>query len=234
MGAYAEERLIPANVLVPLPDNVPDELAAASLLKGMSAHMLLRRVFKVEKGHRILVHAAAGGTGSILVQWAHSLGATVIGTAGSEEKLKLVKELGADHVINYKTQDFVEEVKNITNGEGVHVVYDSVGKDTFFGSLDCLAPRGTLAVFGASSGAPEPFSLSELAKRGSLFVTRPSMMDYTKTREELLASAGELFQMLAGGLVKVTVTNRFPLREAQKAHEALEGRQTTGSTVLLP
>lgn len=124
--------------------------------------------------------------------------------------------------------------RNITNGEGVHVVYDSVGKDTFFGSLDCLAPRGTLAGFGASSGAPEPFSLSELAKRGSLFVTRPSMMDYTKTREELLASAGELFQMLAGGLVKVTVTNRFPLREAQKAHEALEGRQTTGSTVLLP
>lgn len=233
IGSYSQERLIDADKLIPLPDNVGDELAAAMLLKGMTAQFLLRRCFKVEAGHTILVHAAAGGVGSLLCQWGKALGATVIGTVSTEEKGKQAKEDGADHVIFYKTENFVERVKEITGGEGVSVVYDSVGKDTLKGSVECLAPLGYLVNYGQSSGTADPIPLSAIGAK-SLFLTRPSLMDYTAKRRDMLESAGELFAAVGAGILKIRIDQKYPLSEVAKAHADLENRKTTGSTVLIP
>ncbi|HET8729300.1 MAG TPA: quinone oxidoreductase [Alphaproteobacteria bacterium] len=233
-GAYAEERLIAADRLVKLPDGIGFDQAAAMMLQGMTAQYLLRSTFRVERGMPILIHAAAGGVGLIACQWAKHLGATVIGTVGSEEKAELARAHGCDHPILYRQENFVERVREITGGKGVPVVYDSVGKDTFDGSLDCLSPRGVMVLFGASSGPVPPFDLSLLAAKGSLYVTRPTLFVYTAKREDLVASATELFEVVQSGAVRIEVRQTFPLREAAEAHRALEGRQTTGSTVLLP
>ncbi len=231
-GAYSEERLMPADRLVKVPDGVSDELAAAMMLKGMTAQYLLRRSYRVKAGDTILFHAAAGGVGLIACQWAKSLGATVIGTVGSDEKAELAAAHGCDHPIVYTRENFVERVKSITGGEGVPVVYDSVGKDTFMDSLDCLRPLGSMVTFGQSSGPPPPLDVGLLAAKGSLFLTRPSLMTYTARREDLVASADELFQVVQAGAVKLEINQRFALREAADAHRALEARQTTGSTIL--
>jgi NADPH:quinone reductase len=233
-GAYAESRLVPANRLVPLPDNILDEQAAAMMLKGMTAQYLLRRTFRVQPGLTILFHAAAGGVGLIACQWAKHLGATVIGTVGSDEKAELARAHGCDHPIRYDREDVVARVKEITGGKGVPVVYDSVGKSTFERSLDCLAPFGLLVSFGQSSGKIPPVDLGILAQKGSLYVTRPTLVTYAAAREDLLSSAKELFEVVAGGAVEILVNQRFALREAAEAHRALEGRKTTGSTILLP
>jgi NADPH:quinone reductase len=234
IGAYAESRLIPANRLVPIPDAIPDEQAAAMMLKGMTAHYLLRRTFRVQPGQTILFHAAAGGVGLIACQWAKHLGATVIGTVGSDEKAELARANGCDHPIRYDREDVVARVKEITGGEWVPVVYDSVGNTTFERSLDCLAPLGVLVSFGQSSGKIPPVDLDILRQKGSLYLTRPTLMTYTASREALLNSAKELFEVVAGGDVKIVVNQRFALREAADGHRALEGRKTTGSTILLP
>jgi NADPH2:quinone reductase len=234
IGAYAESRLVPANRLVPLPDNISDEQAAAMMLKGMTAQYLLRRTFRLQPGLTILFHAAAGGVGLIACQWAKHLGATVIGTVGSDEKAELARAHGCDHPIRYDREDVVARVKEITGGKGVPVVYDSVGKTTFERSLDCLAPFSLLVSFGQSSGKIPPVDLGILAQKGSLYVTRPTLVTHTATREALLESAKELFEVVASGAVKILVNQRFPLREAAEAHRALEGRKTTGSTILLP
>lgn len=234
LGAYSTERVLPAQHLVKIPEGVSDEVAAAIMLKGMTAQYLLRSTFRVEPGQTILFHAAAGGVGQIAVQWAASLGATVIGTAGGEEKVALARSLGCAHVIDYRREDFVARVKEITDGKGVDVVYDSVGKDAYPGSLDCLKPRGLWASFGQSSGPVPDFPLGLLAQKGSLYATRASLFTYVGTRPELEASAAELFAVIASGKVKIDVAQRFPLAEAADAHRALEGRKTTGSTVLLP
>lgn len=231
-GAYCEERLMPADRVVKVPDGVSDELAAAMMLKGMTAQYLLRRTYRVKAGDTILFHAAAGGVGLIACQWAKHLGATVIGTVGSDEKAELAAAHGCDHPIVYTRENVLERVKAITGGEGVSVVYDSVGKDTFMDSLDCLRPLGTMVIFGQSSGAPPALELGLLAAKGSLFVTRPTLMTYTAKREDLVATANELFQVVQKGTVKLEINQRFPLREAADAHRALEARQTTGSTVL--
>ncbi|CAM6099693.1 unnamed protein product [Calypogeia fissa] len=231
MGAYCEERLISADKLVPLPSSVDDVPAAAVLLKGMTAQFLLRRCFKVERGHAVLVHAAAGGVGSLLVQWAHALGATVIAAVSTEDKAAQAKEDGADHVLIYSKEDFATRVKEITNGAGVQVVYDSVGKDTFQGSLDALAVRGYLVSFGQSSGMIDPMPVQALAPK-SLFLTRPSMMAYTSTRDELLSSAGEVFAVISEGILKIRVNQTYPLAQVSQAHSDLEARKTSGSTVL--
>ena len=233
IGAYAESRLVPANRLVPLPDDISDEKAAAMMLKGMTAQYLLRRTFRVQAGLTILFHAAAGGVGLIACQWAKHLGATVIGTVGSNEKAELARAHGCDHPIRYDREDVVARVKEITGGKGVPVVYDSVGKTTFERSLDCLAPFGMLVSFGQSSGKIPPVDLGIFAQKGSLYVTRPTLVTHTATRENLLSSANELFEVVASGAVKILVNQRFPLREAAEAHRALEGRKTTGSTILL-
>lgn len=232
IGGYAEERLIAADRLVKLPDGVPTELAAAVMLQGMTVHMLVRRVHPVQAGETILVHAAAGGVGLILCQWAKALGATVIGTVSTDEKAELARAHGCDHPIVYTRQDFVAEVERITDGRKLPVVYDSVGRDTFMKSLDCLAPRGTMVSFGNASGPVEPFSPLVLSQKGSLFLTRPTLFHYIATREELEQAAGELFEMLTSGKVKVELNQRFALKDAAEAHRALEARKTTGSTVL--
>lgn len=233
-GAYAERRLAPADRLVKVPDGVTDEQAAAMMLKGMTAWYLLHRTYAVKKGDWILCHAAAGGVGLILGQWAKHIGAKTIGTAGSPDKVKLASEHGYDHVINYRDQDFVAEVKRITGGEKCAVVYDSVGKDTFAGSLDCLRPLGMLALFGQSSGTVPPFDLGILAQKGSLFVTRPTLFNYIDKREDLETGASSVFDAISKGIVKVTVNQRYPLADAAQAHRDLEARRTTGTTILLP
>ncbi len=233
-GAYAQERLIPAHRLIKLPDGIDDRQAAAMMLKGMTAHYLLRRTYRVQKGDAILVHAAAGGVGSILCQWAKHLGATVIGTVGSDEKADLAAANGCDHTIVYSRQNFPERVGEITNGEGVAVVYDSVGRATFEGSLDCLRPLGVMVSFGNASGPLAPFDPAILGAKGSLFLTRPSLMTYTDKRQDLVAAAEELFNVVLGGQVKIAIHQTYPLAEAARAHTDLEARKTTGLTVLLP
>jgi len=233
-GAYAESRLMAADRLVPLPDGITDEQAAGMMLKGMTAQYLLRRTFRVEPGHTVLIHAAAGGVGLIACQWAKHLGARVIGTVGSDAKAELAAAHGCDHPIIYTREDFVERVKAITDGQGVEVVYDSVGQATFLKSLDCLKPLGTIASFGQSSGNVEPLNIGLLAQKGSLFLTRPTLFTYAAKREDLLAMANDLFEVVRSGAVKIEVQQRFALREAAEAHRALEARSTTASTVLLP
>jgi NADPH:quinone reductase len=232
IGGYSEVRLIPADRVVKLPDGISTEQAAAAMLQGLTVHMLLRGVYPVKGGDTILVHAAAGGVGLIACQWAKALGATVIGTVGSDEKAELARAHGCDHPIVYTRQDFVAEVDRITGGAKVQAVYDGVGKDTFMGSLDCLARRGMMASFGNASGPVEPFSPNVLAQKGSLFLTRPTMYDYTVTRDELVRAANDLFEVMASGKVKVEVKQRFALKDAAEAHRALEARETIGSTVL--
>ncbi|MEZ5933718.1 MAG: quinone oxidoreductase [Alphaproteobacteria bacterium] len=234
LGAYAAERLMPADKVVPVPDGVSDEQAAAMMLKGMTAWYLLRRTFEVKSGQTILFHAAAGGVGLIASQWAKALGVEVIGTVGSEEKAALARAHGCAHVIRYDQEDVVERVKEITSGKKVPVVYDGVGKDTFDLSLDCLAPLGMMVLFGQSSGAVPPFDLGILNQKGSLFITRPSLMTYTAARADLLTAAKDLFRVVADGSVTIEINQRFPLKDAKAAHEALEGRKTTGSTLLVP
>jgi len=232
IGSYAERRLIPADRLVKLPDAISSEQAAAMMLQGMTAHMLLRSVYRVEAGQTILVHAAAGGVGLILCQWAKAVGATVIGTVGSDEKAELARAHGCDHPIVYTRQDFVAEVDRITAGAKVPVVYDGVGRDTFMKSLDCLAMRGLMASFGNASGAVEPIEPNLLAHKGSLFLTRPTLYHYTLKRRDLEEAARDLFDVVVSGKVKIEIGQRFALRDAADAHRALEGRRTQGSTVL--
>ena len=232
IGGYAEERLIEAARLVKLPDAISTEQAAAMMLQGMTVHMLIRSVHRVEAGETILVHAAAGGVGLIMCQWAKALGATVIGTVGSDQKAELVRAHGCDHPIVYTRQDFVAEVARITNGEKLPVVYDGVGRDTFMKSLDCLHRRGMMVSFGNASGPVDPFPATILAQKGSLFLTRPTLYDYIVTREELEQAARDLFGVVVSGKVKIEVKQRFALKDAAEAHRALESRKTSGSTVL--
>ncbi|ANM30149.1 quinone oxidoreductase [Acidobacteria bacterium Mor1] len=233
-GSYAERRLIDADLLVPLPDGIEERTAAAMMLKGLTAHYLLRRTYEVKPGETILFHAAAGGVGLIACQWARHLGATVIGTVGSPEKAELAKAHGCHHTILYREENFVERVRELTDGAGVPVVYDSVGKDTFEGSLDCLSPRGLLVSFGQASGAIPPFSINILAGKGSLFVTRPTLATFIARREDLRAAAAELFERVLAGDIRIQVPQTYPLAEAERAHRDLEGRRTSGSTVLVP
>lgn len=232
IGGYAEERQIDADRLVKLPASIGLEEAAAMMLQGMTARMLLRSVYPVAAGDTILVHAAAGGVGLILCQWAAALGATVIGTVSTDDKAELARAHGCHNPIVYTRQDFVAEVDGITAGAKLAVVYDSVGRDTFLQSLDCLRPRGLMVSFGQSSGAVEPFSPTLLAQKGALFLTRPTLAHYIASRAELAASAAELFEMVASGKVRIEIKQRFPLEHAVEAHRALEARATTGSTIL--
>ncbi|MDG2529796.1 quinone oxidoreductase family protein [Caulobacter endophyticus] len=233
MGAYAQASVVPADRAVKVPEGVELEVAAAVLLKGMTAEFLVRRCFTVQAGQTVLVHAAAGGVGQILVQWAKALGASVIATVGSEAKAQVVRDLGADHVILYDHEDVAARVAEITDGAGVPVVYDGVGKDTFQGSLKSLGRRGVLVTYGNASGPVPPFAPLELGAK-SAFITRPRLFDYIVTTEELDESAAALFAVLASGAVKIEIGQRFPLAEARAAHGALEGRKTTGATVLVP
>tara|TARA_R110000868_G_scaffold10708_7_gene52016 strand:+ start:1256 stop:2233 length:978 start_codon:yes stop_codon:yes gene_type:complete len=232
LGSYAERRIVPADRLVSVPQDIADKTAAAMMLKGMTAQYLLCRTFKVGEGHTILFHAASGGVGLIACQWAKALGATVIGTVGSDEKAELAKAHGAHHTINYRDEDFVARVKDITGGQGVDVVYDSVGQDTYPGSLDCLKPLGMWVSFGQTSGPITNFNLADLAQKGSLFATRPTLFNYVARREDLEQSANDLFNVVSSGRVKIPLHQEFPLAEAAKAHEALEGRKTTGASIL--
>lgn len=232
IGGYAEVRLVDADRLVKLPNGISPELAAAMMLQGLTAHMLLRSVYSVKPGDSILIHAAAGGVGLIVCQWANALGATVIGTVGSDEKAEIAREHGCHYPVVYTRQDFVAEVQRITDGGKLPVVYDSVGRDTFMQSLDCLHPRGLMVSFGNSSGSPDPFPPAVLAQKGSLYLTRPTMYHYTARREELVSAAAELFDVVLSGKVKVEIGQRFALRDAAEAHRALEGRLTSGSTIL--
>jgi NADPH:quinone reductase len=234
LGGYAEARLIAADRLVPLPDTIDNVTAAAMMLKGMTAQYLLRRTYRVQEGDAILVHAAAGGVGLILCQWARHLGATVIGTVGTEEKAARARAHGCEHPIVYTRENFVERVRAITDGEGVAVVYDGIGKDTFAGSLDALRPMGMMVSFGNASGPVPPFEPAILSQKGSLFFTRPTLMTYTAKLEDLRATAKELFQVVGDGHVTITVDQTYPLNDTANAHRDLEGRRTTGSTVLLP
>jgi NADPH2:quinone reductase len=234
IGAYGERRLMPADRVVALPDGISDEQAAAMMLKGMTAQYLLRRTYRVQQGQTILFHAAAGGVGLIASQWAKHLGVTVIGTVGSDAKAELARASGCAHVIRYDREDVVARVREITGGKGVPVVYDSVGQATFERSLDCLAPFGMLVSFGQSSGKIPLVDLGILSQKGSLYITRPTLMTYTAERNDLLAAANELFDVVQSGAVRIEINQRFPLRDAAEAHRALEGRGTTGSTVLLP
>jgi NADPH2:quinone reductase len=234
VGAYSDVRLMPAERLVKLPEAIPFEQGAAMMLKGMTAEYLLRRVYKVKSGDTIVFHAAAGGVGLIACQWAKALGATVIGTVGSDEKAALAKAHGCDHPIVYTRENFTARVKEITGGKGVPVVYDSVAKDTFMGSLDCLQPFGLLAVFGASSGPVPPFDINLLQAKGSLFLTRPTLVTYNAKAEALAESAKALFDVVTSGKVKIEVNQRYPLKDAAQAHRDLEARKTTGSTILIP
>lgn len=234
LGACSERRLIPAAHLVPLPDDIPDELAAGLMVKGMTAQYLLRRSHRVKKGETVLVHAAAGGVGLILCQWAKRLGAIVIGTVGSREKAELAKQNGCDHPILYREEDFVTRVRAFTQDEGVDVVYDSVGKDTFQGSLDCLRPLGMLVSFGQASGKIPPFDVAQLMAKGSLFLTRPTLFTHIAKREDLLAMAGEVFDAVRNGVFRVAIRKTYPLREAARAHRDIEARRTTGVSIFLP
>ena len=233
-GAYSEARVMPAQQLVRLPDAISFETGAAMMLQGLTVQYLFRQTYELKPGQTILFHAAAGGVGLIACQWARALGVNPIGTVGSDEKAELARAHGAAHVINYNTEDVVARVLDITGGAKVPVVYDSVGKDTFIRSLDCLQPRGLMVSFGNASGAVPPFALSELASRGSLYITRPTLFAYASDREKLEAMAAELFEMVGSGKVKIEVRQRFALADAAEAHRALEGRRTLGSTVLLP
>ncbi|MDZ5697686.1 quinone oxidoreductase [Chelativorans sp. M5D2P16] len=233
-GAYAERRTIAADRLVRLPETVSDEQAAAIMLKGMTAWYLLRRTYPVKAGETILYHAAAGGVGLLLGQWAKRLGATVIGTAGSKEKVELARAHGFDHVIDYTKDDFAAAVKELTGGRKCDVVYDSVGNDTFPASLDCLRPLGMFVSFGQSSGPIPPFSINLLAQKGSLFATRPSLFAYIAARKELETAAKDLFDVVGSGAVKVAINQRYPLADVGRAQADLEGRRTTGTTVLIP
>jgi NADPH2:quinone reductase len=226
--------VLSADRLVKLPDGIDDQRGAAMMLKGMTAEYLLRRTFRVEVGHTVLIHAAAGGVGLIACQWAKALGATVIGTVGTREKAKLAAEHGCDHPIVTSAEDFVARVKAITGGRGVPVVYDAVGKDTFMRSLDCLAPRGMMVSFGQASGMAPPLDVTVLSAKGSLYLTRPTLFHYTATREDLLASAAALFEVVLSGVVRVEIGQTYPLRDASRAHADLEARRTVGSTVLIP
>jgi NADPH:quinone reductase-like Zn-dependent oxidoreductase len=232
-GSYAETRVVPAGRMVRLPDDIPDDLAAAAYLRGLTAEYLLRRLYPVKAGETILVHAAAGGAGQIICQWAKALGAQVIGTVGTDEKAELVKGLGCDHPIVYTREDFVERVKEITSGEGVAVAYDSVGKDTFMGTLDCLRPMGHAVNFGTASGQVEPFPLQRLHSK-SLSVTRPTLGTFIATREDLETASNAVFGVLRDGTVKVEITGRYDLKDAARAHKDLESRNTTGAMILTP
>lgn len=234
IGAYAEKRVIAADRLVKIPDGVSDEQAAGMMLKGMTAWYLLRRTFKAKAGDTILFHAAAGGVGLIAGQWAKHLGVNTIGTAGSSDKVELALAHGFDHVINYRDQDFVAEVAKLTGGAKCDVVYDSVGKDTYPGSLDCLKPFGLFVSFGQSSGPIEGFNLAHLSQKGSLFATRPTLFTYVAPRAELETAAGELFDLVARGIVAININQSYALKDAGRAHADLEGRKTTGTTVLIP
>jgi NADPH2:quinone reductase len=234
VGAYAEVRLMAADRVVILPEAIDDRTAAAMMLQGMTAQYLLRRTYPVQPGDVILLHAAAGGVGLIASQWARQLGATVIGTVGSDDKAELARAHGCHHVIVYTRENFVERVRELTEGRGVAVVYDSVGQATFMGSLDCLRPLGMMVSFGNASGPVPPFDPGLLAAKGSLFLTRPTLMTYTAQRADLVTSAAELFEVVARGAVKVEIHQTYPLAEAAQAHRDLEARRTTGSTVLLP
>ncbi|HEY6105692.1 MAG TPA: quinone oxidoreductase [Anaeromyxobacteraceae bacterium] len=233
-GGYSQVRVMAADRLVRLPDGIADQQAAGAMLKGLTVQYLARRTYPVKAGETVLVHAAAGGVGLIACQWLKALGATVIGTVGSDEKARLARAHGCDHAIVYTREDFAARVKEITKGAGVPVVYDAVGKSTFQGSLDCLRPRGLMVSFGNASGPVPPFDLLQLSQKGSLFVTRPTLAHYTATREELEAAARELFEVMQSGKVKIEVSATYPLAEAARAHRDLEARKTTGSVVLLP
>lgn len=233
-GAYSEVRVMPADRLVKVPDGITDEQAAAMMLKGLTAQYLLRSTFRVQAGQTVLFHAAAGGVGLIAGQWLKALGVHAIGTVGSDEKAAIAKAHGYEHTIVYTRENFVERVKEIMGGVKLPVVYDSVGKDTFMGSLDCLQPRGTLVVFGNGSGPVPAFDLNLLAGKGSLYVTRPTLASYVGKRAELVAAADELFQVVLSGQVKIEINQRYALKDAQRAHTDLEGRRTTGSTILMP
>jgi NADPH2:quinone reductase len=234
LGGYSVERLLPAERAVKLPDNISYEQAAGMMLKGMTAQYLLNRTFKVEKGTTILMHAAAGGVGQILCQWANHLGATVIGTVGSKEKAEIAKKNGCHHTILYREEDFVARVKEITGGKLCDVVYDGIGKTTFPASLDCIRPLGMFASFGSASGQIEAFNINILQTKGSLFATRPTLNNYVAKREDLVATANDLFKVVGSGAVKIPVNQKYPLKDARKAHEDLEARETTGSTILIP
>jgi NADPH2:quinone reductase len=233
-GAYSQSRLIPADRLVKVPEGISDNEVAAMMLKGLTVWYLLRRTYRVEKGETVLFHAAAGGVGLIACQWLKALGVTVIGTVGSDDKARIAKAHGCDHTIVYTRENFVERVKEITGGRKVPVVYDSVGKDTFMGSLDCLQPRGLLCIFGNGSGPVSAFDLNLLAAKGSLYVTRPTLMVYTALRKDLETGAKELFDVVKSGKVKIEINQTYKLQDAAQAHRDLEARKTTGSTVLLP
>jgi NADPH2:quinone reductase len=232
-GAYTQARNVPAARAVPLPDAIDDRTAAAMMVRGMTARYLLKQTYAVRPGDTILIHAAAGGVGLIMCQWAKQLGATVIGTVGSNEKAEVARAHGCDHAIVYARDDFPERVREITNGEGVPVVYDSVGRATFEGSLKCLRRRGIMASFGESSGEPEPMPPHRLGYLGSIFLTHPSLGNYTATRDELLENANDLFDMVASGRIRIAIGCSYPLRDAPQAHVDLEARRTTGSIVLI-
>jgi NADPH:quinone reductase len=234
LGAYADERLIAADRLVKLPDSIDDVTAAAMMLQGMTARYLLRETFRVTPRTVMLFHAAAGGVGLIVCQWAKAIGATMIGTVGSDEKAQLALAAGCTHVINYRTEDYVARVRELTGGAGCDVVYDGVGKDTFPSSLDCLKPKGLWVSFGSASGPVPPFDMQILSAKGSLYATRPTMMTYTARREDLLANAAELFDIVTSGAVEIAPSRTYPLREAAQAHRDLEARKTVGSVVLIP
>jgi NADPH:quinone reductase len=233
-GAYAEARVMPASILVKLPESIDFDTGAAMMLQGLTVQYLFRRTFALSGGETILFHAAAGGVGLIACQWARAMGVTMIGTVGSDEKAALAKAHGCTHTINYNKENFVERVKDITGGKGVPVVYDSIGKDTFIGSLDCLAPLGMMVSFGSASGPVPPFGLNELASRGSLFITRPTLFTYTAKREDLETMAADLFNMVLGNKIKIDVNQRYALKDVAQAHRDLEARKTTGSTILVP
>lgn len=233
-GSYCEERILAADRVVRSPDDIDDEVLAAAIHKGMTARNLVLNTYPIKAGDTVLVHAAAGGTGSILCQWAKHLGATVIGTVGSDAKAKIALEHGCDHAINYCEEDFAVRVKDITGGEGLQVVYDSVGKDTFSRSLECLHPLGTMVLYGIASGHPPPLELMKFDIWKSYFYTRPSFFVYTKAREDLLASAHDLFEVIRSDAVNIDIHARFPLREAAEAHRVVETRRTTGSVILIP
>ncbi|MFZ6845950.1 quinone oxidoreductase family protein [Undibacterium sp. RuTC16W] len=233
-GAYAQARIMPADNLVRLPDSIDFETAAGMMLQGLTVQYLFHRTFPLKGGETILFHAAAGGVGLIASQWARAIGVNMIGTVGSDEKAELAKAHGCTHVINYNKENFVERVKEITEGKGVPVVYDSIGKDTFTGSLDCLSPLGMMVSFGSASGPVPAFGLQELASRGSLFITRPSLMSYTAKRADLEQMAAHLFSMVESGKVKIDIRQRYALSDAAQAHRDLEARKTTGSSILIP
>ncbi len=233
-GAYAEEINLPAARLVKIPDGIDFDVAAAALLKGATAEYLIQRTYALQSGETCLFHAAAGGVGLIFGQWASALGATVIGTVGSEEKAALARAHGFEHVINYRSEDVAARVREITGGAGLPVVYDGVGRDTFETSLDCLRPRGLMVSFGNASGAPDPLDLQLLANKGSLFITRPTLMTYTATTDEMRESAAAVFDRILDGRVAIEINQRYALEDVAQAHRDLEGRKTTGSTILVP